>query len=126
MRCLPAKQARAERMERRDPHAAAINAKQRFDARAHLLRGLVGEGDGQQAIWLAERFADQVSDAMSDHAGLAGSSTGKNQQRPFTMKNGFLLFRIQSGKKIQPLYSTVTLFARFLGWSTSQPRRTAM
>jgi hypothetical protein len=24
------------------------------------------------------------------------------------------------------IYSTVTLFARFLGWSTSQPRRTAM
>jgi hypothetical protein len=23
-------------------------------------------------------------------------------------------------------YSTVTLFAKFLGWSTSQPRRTAM
>jgi hypothetical protein len=25
-----------------------------------------------------------------------------------------------------PGYSTVTDFARFLGWSTSQPRRTAM
>jgi hypothetical protein len=25
-----------------------------------------------------------------------------------------------------PLYSTVTDLARFLGWSTSQPRRTAM
>jgi hypothetical protein len=31
------------------------------------------------------------------------------------MKNGFLLFRVQGGKEIQPLYSTVTLFARFRG-----------
>jgi hypothetical protein len=31
------------------------------------------------------------------------------------MKNGFLLFRVQRGEKIQPPYSTVTLFARFRG-----------
>jgi hypothetical protein len=31
------------------------------------------------------------------------------------VKNRFLLFRIEGGKKIQPPYSTVTLFARFLG-----------
>jgi hypothetical protein len=36
------------------------------------------------------------------------------------------LFGVEGGEKIQPPYSTVTLFARFLGWSTSQPRRTAM
>ena len=115
MRRLAAKQARAQRVEGRDPHPAAVNAQQRFNPRAHFLRGLVGECDRQQSIWLTQCFADQVSDAVGDHAGLAGSCTGKNQQWAFAMKNGFLLFRIQSGKKIQPLYSTVTLFARFLG-----------
>ena len=115
MRRLPPKQACAQGMERRDPHPATVNAQQRFDARAHLFRRLVGERDRQQAIGFAQSLADQVSDAMGDHTGLAGPCTGKNQQRPFGMKNGFLLFRIQSGKKIQPLYSTVTLFARFLG-----------
>jgi hypothetical protein len=31
-----------------------------------------------------------------------------------------------AGPKKLLSYSTVTLFARFLGWSTSQPRSTAM
>jgi hypothetical protein len=31
-----------------------------------------------------------------------------------------------SHSAFQPLYSTVTLFARFLGWSTCAPRATAM
>jgi hypothetical protein len=31
------------------------------------------------------------------------------------VKNGFLLFGIQGGEKIQPPYSTVTLLARFRG-----------
>jgi hypothetical protein len=31
------------------------------------------------------------------------------------VKDGFLLFRIERGEKVQPSYSTVTLLARFLG-----------
>jgi hypothetical protein len=33
---------------------------------------------------------------------------------------------VESGFSRTITYSTVTDFARFLGWSTSQPRRTAM
>jgi hypothetical protein len=36
-------------------------------------------------------------------------------------------FVISSSVQVSPrIYSTVTDLARFLGWSTSQPRRTAM
>ena len=120
------KQPRAERVERRDPHALAVNAQEGFDARSHFFRRFVGERHCQQPVGLAEAFADQIRDAMGDDARLAGTSAGKNQQRAFGLKNSFLLFGVEGGEKIQPPYSTVTLFARFLGWSTSQPRRTAM
>ena len=52
VRRLAAQQPRAQRVERRDPHLPAVDAEQRLDARAHLLGGLVGEGDGQDAIRL--------------------------------------------------------------------------
>ena len=52
---------------------------------------------------------------MRDDARLARARAGENQQRARGVEDGFLLFRVQSGEKIQPLYSTVTLFARFLG-----------
>ena len=115
VRRLAAQQARAERVERGDPHPFAVHPQQRLDARAHLLRGFVGERDREQAIGLAEALADEIRDAVRDDARLAGARAGKNQQRARAVEDGFLLFRIESGKKIQPLYSTVTLLARFLG-----------
>jgi hypothetical protein len=37
---------------------------------------------------------------MRDDAGLAGSCASQNQQRAFGVKNGFLLFRVESGEEI--------------------------
>ena len=50
---LAPQQARAQRVERRDPHRPAVGAEQRLDARAHLLRRLVGEGDREHAVGTA-------------------------------------------------------------------------
>jgi hypothetical protein len=100
MRRLPAKQACAQGVERRDPHAPTVHAEQRFDARAHLLRRLVGEGDGQQPIGLAQPLADQVSDAVGDDTRFPGPGAGQDQQRPGRMENGFLLFRVEGGKQV--------------------------
>ena len=56
-RRLAAQQPRAQRMERRDPHAAAVGAEERFDARAHFLCRLVRERDGENlpAAWHGRR-----------------------------------------------------------------------
>ena len=100
LRRLATKQPRAERVERRDPHPPAVDAEQRFDARSHLLRGLVRERDRQQPIGLAEPFADEMRDPMRDDARLARTGAGQNQQRAVGMENGFLLFRVERGEQI--------------------------
>ena len=64
-RRLAAQQPRAQRVERRDPHPAAVGAEQRLDARAHLLRGLVGEGDGEDLVGLRVAVADEIRDAAA-------------------------------------------------------------
>ena len=94
-RRLAAQQPRAERVKRRHPHAAAVGAEQRLDARAHLFRGLVREGDGENFVRLGVAVADEVGDAAGDDAGLAGAGAGEDQQRPFDVQNRFALFGIE-------------------------------
>jgi hypothetical protein len=38
---------------------------------------------------------------MGDDAGLARARAGQNQQRTFCLEDGFLLFRIEAGEKVQ-------------------------
>ena len=47
-------QTRAQRVKRRDPHAASVGAEQRLDARAHFFRGFVRECDGEDLVVLRE------------------------------------------------------------------------
>ena len=101
VRRLAPQQPRAQRVERRDPHLPAVDAEQRLDARPHLLGGLVGEGDGEDAVGLGEPLADEVGDAMRDDARLARARAGEDQQRTFGLENGFLLFGIEAGEEIQ-------------------------
>ena len=58
-RRLAAQQPRAERVERRDPQPAAVDAEQAADALAHLLGGLVREGDREHLVRLGEPAADR-------------------------------------------------------------------
>ena len=63
---------------------------------------------------------------MADDPRLAGPGAGEDQQRPVPVQDRLALLGIQFGEELQCPYSTVTLLARFRGWSTSQPRSTAM
>ena len=123
---LAAQQPGAQGVEGRDPHAPAVAVEQGADAVAHLLGGLVGEGHGEHLVERRVPLLDEVGDAMRDDARLARAGAGENQQRAIDVLDGAALLGIEGGEEVQPLYSTVTLLARFLGWSTSQPRRTAM
>jgi len=88
-----------------------------------------------------------VGDAVRDDARLPRPRASEDEDRAVSLKNGVALFGIEPRGEIHfihtyvgrgfsrarrdagaeaPAYSTVTLFARFRGWSTSHPRRTAM
>ena len=49
---------------------------------AHLVGGLVGEGDGQDLPRGGVAGGDQVGDAPGEHAGLARAGPGHDEQRP--------------------------------------------
>ena len=110
-----AQQPRAQGVEGRHPHGAAVDVEQMLDALAHFLRGLVGERDRHDLIGIRDLLGDEIRDAMRDDARLSRPGAGEDQQRAFGLSNSFLLCRIQRGEEIQLSYSTVTLFARFLG-----------
>ena len=63
----------AGRVEGRDPDALRLGAEQLLDALAHLAGGLVGEGDGEDLLGRDAAGADQVRDAVHQHARLAAS-----------------------------------------------------
>ena len=65
------------------------------DALLHLARGLVGEGDRGDVARIETAVVDQIGDLLGDHAGLAGTGAGENEQRTVEVTNGFALRRIE-------------------------------
>ena len=61
---------------------------QQLDALAHLLRGLVGEGDGQQLAGARAPGLHEPGDAMGEHARLARAGAGQDQQRAVAVGHG--------------------------------------
>ena len=66
----------------------------------HLAGGLVGEGDRQDLVGAHAQLADQVGDALGEHAGLAGAGAGQHQHRPKPGGDSLLLLRVESSQKI--------------------------
>ena len=93
---LPAQNAHAGRMERHHPHEPGPRADQRGDAGGHLAGRLVGEGDGQDLLWRHITRGEQVSDPVSEHAGLARTCARHDEQRAALMHHGSALLRIES------------------------------
>ncbi len=69
-------------VEGAQPQRASGTAEQCLDACAHLGRGLVGEGDGQDPMGRRTLGLDQPGDAMDQDAGLAAPGAGQHQGRP--------------------------------------------
>ena len=69
-------------------------------ALAHLLCGLVGEGDCQDVPGRDTFVGDQVGDAVRYDARLAGAGAGENEQRAFRVFDGSALFRIERRKEV--------------------------
>ena len=96
---LAAQQARAQRVEGRHPHRAAVRLEQPLDALAHFLGGLVGEGDRHDLIGIRDLLGDEIRDAMRDDARLSRARACEDQQRAVGLSYSFLLCRIQRGEQ---------------------------
>ena len=83
-------------MEGADPHAARAAGKQGAQALAHLCRGLVGEGDGQDLPGTNALVGDHVGDAHGQHAGLAGAGARQDQQRAMGALDGLALGGVEA------------------------------
>ena len=66
------------------------------DALAHLARGLVGEGDGEDLARPGFAGGDQVGEAGGERGGLSRARTGEHQHRPLGGEHGFPLRRVQA------------------------------
>ena len=61
------------------PHALRRNAEQLLDPPAHLVGGLIGEGDRQNAPRRSLFYLDQPGYAVHQYAGFAGAGPGQHQ-----------------------------------------------
>ena len=87
--------AHAGRVERAHPHLAGHRADQRLDPLAHLVGGLVGEGDGEDGEGADAVLVDEVGDAVREHPGLARTGPGHHQQRAVGVDHGVELVGVQ-------------------------------
>ena len=93
-----------------DAHAEAVEggeqgfgqrarAEESVDSLGHLGGGLVGEGDGEDGVGADAALLDEVGDAVSDDARLAGAGAGEQQHGAVDGLNAFLLLRIHVVEK---------------------------
>ena len=94
-RRLAAEDPAAGRVEGEDPDRTSDVAEEVLEAGAHLLGGLVGEGDREDLVRLHAAGRDQVGDAVGEHSRLAGARAGDHEQGAFGREHGLLLDRVQ-------------------------------
>ena len=98
---VPAKQARAERMERRNPNVgsiAAAGAQKVKNALLHHFRGFIRERYSENGVPRNTLF-EQVRHAIRDDTSFAGARTRKDKQRTFGREHGFALAFVQRIQK---------------------------
>lgn len=93
---LPAQDADAGAVEGHDPHGVGARADQLLDALLHLAGGLVGEGDRQYLAGVDAARPQQMGDPVREHAGLAGTGAGHDEQRRSGVDHGGALLFVQS------------------------------
>jgi hypothetical protein len=88
--------AHAQRMEGAYHHVLRIAPDQPLGTFAHLGRGLVGEGDGGDALGF-QAGLDQARDLVRDDARLARTRAGKHEAGTVHVVDGFLLREVETG-----------------------------
>ncbi len=87
----PPEMTKAKAVKRRDRQLAiGLQRERPRDARLHVVRGLLGEGQRQDALLIGS-LPHQVDEAPGQGRGLAGAGTGKNQlDAPGCRRRGLL------------------------------------
>ena len=90
---------RADGVKRAAPERRQLPAQQIGDAAHHFAGGLVGERE-QQNSFRRDALFQQVGDAISERARLAGAGAGDDERRAGRRGNGGQLLRIQFARVI--------------------------
>ena len=88
--------ARAQSVEGAEPQTLDLAAEDGGDAAAHLLRGLVGEGDGEDLAGRGAAGEEDVGESCGQHAGFAGAGAGQHQEGAVDRLDGFALFGVEA------------------------------
>ena len=94
-RRLPAEDPATCGMEGQHPHRPDDAAQQSAQPRAHLVGGLVREGDREDLGRLHATRGDQVPDSIRENTRLPRPGAGDDQHRPLRRENRVALRRIQ-------------------------------
>jgi hypothetical protein len=82
-------------MEGHDPHRPGGAADEELYPLAHLLRGAVREGDREDLVRAGLARAQQPRDAVGQHARLARSRAGEDEQRAVRVRHRIALGRVE-------------------------------
>ena len=97
---LAAQDAYAGRVEGRCPDGARPRAHEAPDAVPHLTGGLVGEGDGEDALRRHADLADQAGDPVGQDSGLPAPGAGQHEERPVSVEDGLALRGIEAVEQV--------------------------
>ena len=95
---LAAEDPAAGGVEREDPDAARDLREEILEARAHLPRRLVREGDREDLVRLDADRGDQVRDPVGEHAGLPRARARDDEQRALRVQHRLALGGVQVGE----------------------------
>ena len=89
----------AERVERGDGAVRVAVRHQLVDAELHLVRGLVGERQGQDLGRFRAPRGDQPGDPTGDDLGLAGPGPGDDEEGPLAVGDGAALLQVEPAQE---------------------------
>jgi hypothetical protein len=86
-------------VEGHHPHPPLDLADERGDPLAHLVGGLVGEGDREDLVRPRLARREQPGDPVGEHPGLARPGAGQHQQRPLAVGDRLPLGLVEVGEQ---------------------------
>ena len=97
---VPPQDPSSDCMERSHPDAACGQVEQLLDPRAHLPGRLVGEGDGQNLVWLGATLLNQPGDPVGKDACLAAARSGEDEEGAVVSGDRCSLRRVKTGQQV--------------------------
>jgi hypothetical protein len=101
---VPAQQAVRDAVEGADGETLRAAGDQLVQARAHLARGLVGEGDGEDRPRRRVFHLGEPADAVGEHARLAGTGAGQHQVMAGRGADGFALRVVERVDQVRDIH----------------------